>query len=113
MKHTQIAQICHEANRAYCETIGDFSQVPWSEAADWQKKSAEEGVQFRLHNPDAPASAQHEAWVADKLASGWKYGTVKDAEKKEHPCLVSYDALPVEQRLKDTLFCGIVDALKG
>ena len=40
----RVARICHEANRAYCQTIGDFSQRPWAEADEWQRKSAIEGV---------------------------------------------------------------------
>lgn len=27
-----IEQIAHESNRAYCQGIGDNSQVPWDEA---------------------------------------------------------------------------------
>ena len=36
---------------------------------------------------------------------------VKDAERKEHPCCVPYDALPVEQKTKDYLFRAVVHAL--
>lgn len=112
MNPTQIAFVCHEANRAYCVQIYDNSQKPWDEADQWQRDSAVQGVAFRIANPDAPASAQHDAWTADKLASGWKHGPVKDAEKKEHPCLVTYEELPEEQRRKDALFGAIVNALK-
>lgn len=28
----QIARVCHEVNRAYCESMGDTSQVPWEDA---------------------------------------------------------------------------------
>jgi len=106
-----IARMCHEANRLYCQSIGDQSQLPWDEAAEWQRESAIKGVNFRLSNPDAPASSQHDAWMEEKLAAGWVYGEVKCAEKKTHPCLVSYDELPEEQRFKDELFVRIVDAL--
>ncbi len=41
-----IAKICHEANRAYCATIGDASQLPWEESPDWQRQSAINGVKF-------------------------------------------------------------------
>jgi len=27
-----IAKVCHEANRAYCESIGDNSQLSWEDA---------------------------------------------------------------------------------
>ncbi len=104
--------MCHEANKAYCESVGDASQRPWNNAADWQRESAIKGVQFALANPDAPASAQHDAWLKDKIDAGWKYGPVKDAAKKEHPCCVAYELLPKEQRKKDALFRAVVAALK-
>jgi len=107
----KIAVVCHETNRAYCAAIGDHSQKSWSEAEAWQRESAIKGVEFSLAHPDAPASAQHDAWTADKLAAGWVYGPVKDAEKKEHPCLVAYAELPAEQKAKDSLFGNIVRAL--
>ena len=103
--------VCHETNRAYCEAMGDLSQKPWSEAEQWQKSSAEAGVQFAMQNPDASVDAQHNAWCADKLAAGWKYGPVKDADKREHPCLVAYAELPVAQRRKDLLFRAVVWAM--
>lgn len=106
----QIAQVCHEANRAFCESIGDTSQKPWAEAEQWQRDSAISGVAFALSNPCAQPSAQHEAWLADKERAGWKVGPVKDADKKEHPCMVPYEDLPVEQRLKDHLFRAVVRA---
>lgn len=107
-----IAKVCHQANKAYCEYHNDFSQKDWDEAEQWQRDSAVMGVKFALENPDAPASAQHDAWCADKLAQGWKYGETKDAEAKTHPCLVSFEELPVFQRAKDVLFRNIVNALK-
>lgn len=109
---TQIARVCHEVNKAYCESIGDNSQLDWNDAPQWQKDSAIEGVIFHLYNPDASPSASHESWLAVKEKEGWKYGPVKDAEKKEHPCFVPYDQLPVEQRSKDYLFRQIVHSLK-
>lgn len=107
-----VAALCHEANRLFCNSIGDYSQKPWEDAEQWQRDSAIKGVQYRLANPDAPESAQHDAWMADKLESGWVYGEVKDAEKKTHPCLVKYDALPEEQRFKDALFVKMVETFR-
>ena len=99
-----IAAVCHGLNKALCESQGDTSQVDWDKAEDWQKESAVKGVQFALANPTAPPSAQHEAWMADKIAEGWKYGQVKDAVKKEHPALVPYEELPNSQKSKDYIF---------
>lgn len=112
MNIEQIAKVCHEANKAYCESIGDYSQKSWEDAEQWQRDSAMMGVEFRLNNPDAPRSLQHDAWSGQKVKDGWVYGEVKDAVAKTHPCLVPYEELPEEQRKKDALFQGIVDALR-
>lgn len=106
-----IAMVCHEANRAYCKTINDYSQLWWDVAEQWQRNSAVQGVEFCLANPDAPPSANHESWLKEKESEGWKYGEVKDADKKEHPCYVPYDQLPEAQKAKDALFKSIVGAL--
>lgn len=111
MNITEIAAVAHEANRTYCLALGDRSQLPWTEAPEWQRKSAVAGVEFRIANPEAGASAQHESWLAEKERDGWKYGETKDSEKKEHPCFVPFSELPPEQQVKDVLFSSIVRAL--
>jgi hypothetical protein len=110
MKITEIAKVCHEANRAYCACLGDKSQLPWIDAPEWQRQSAMTGVRFIIDNPSAGPSASHDSWLAEKERDGWKYGPVKDAGKKEHPCYVSYDELPVYQKAKDYIFGAIVRA---
>lgn len=106
-----IAKVCHAANRAYCESIGDFSQVSWDVAPDWQRESAVQGVKLHMDNPDAGPEASHISWMEQKKKDGWKYGEVKDADKKEHPCMKSWKALPPSQQRKDVLFMNIVHAL--
>lgn len=107
----QIAEMCHETNADWCRLNGDTSQKPWNEAPEWQKVSAIAGVTFAIDNPDAPESAQHDAWSADKIADGWIFGEAKDPEAKTHPCLVPFDQLPVFQQKKDKLFRAIVKSL--
>lgn len=106
-----IAQVCHQANKAWCELNGDNSQKDWNEAEPWQRESAIKGVVFTIDNPDAPESAQHDAWARDKVDAGWVYGDVKDGDNKTHPCLVPFEQLPVHQQKKDVLFRAIVKAL--
>ena len=107
-----IARACHNANKAICETFGDFSQKSWEEAEQWQRDSAIRGVEYRLKNPEATPADLHNAWSQDKINDGWKYGPIKDATIKEHPCLVPYSELPAEQRVKDAVFGSIVDSMK-
>lgn len=106
-----IAKICHEANKALCEGLGDESQVSWDEAPAWQKQSAVNGVKFHASGDHSPQQG-HLNWLAEKKDAGWVYGEVKDAKAKTHPCMVDYNQLPVPQRSKDTLFKSIVDAFK-
>ena len=111
MKIQDIARICHQANKAYCEGIGDTTQLDWESAPQWQRDSAVQGVKFVLGNLDAPASASHDAWVKDKVADGWQYGPVKDPALKTHPCIVPYDQLPPTQRGEDYLFMAVVKSI--
>ena len=106
-----IAAVCHEVNRAYCQSLGDYTQPVWDDAPEWQKASAIAGVQLHLGNPDAGPAASHESWMAQKLADGWKYGASKDPENKLHPCIVPFDELPREQQAKDFIFRGVVHAI--
>lgn len=108
----RIARVCHEANRAYCEAMQDYSQIEWDMAPEWQRKSVINGVIFHLHNPDASPAESHESWLKEKQYGGWQYGPVKDVEKKEHPCMLPYEQLPIEQRVKDYIFTAIVRAMQ-
>lgn len=113
MKSTvhSIARVCHEVNRAYCQSLGDFSQPIWDDAPQWQKNSAINDVELHLNNPNAGPEASHNAWMAEKVAAGWIYAPVKDAEHKTHPCIKPWAELDPEQRAKDFIFRGVVHAI--
>lgn len=113
MKVEDIAKVCHEVNRAYCLSQGDNSQKPWEEAEGWQQYSAKLGVEAHIDNPHMGASGSHEAWMKQKLEDGWRYGAVKDAEAKTHPCIVPFNELPSHQQAKDYIFAEIVHQLKN
>jgi len=109
--YEKIAAVAHEANRAYCASIGDLSQPAWEDAPDWQKESAIDGVCHTLDNPESGPEDSHKNWLAGKEADGWVYGAVKDPENKLHPCMVEYAALPFNQKIKDSLFQAVVLSL--
>lgn len=112
MTDTEIARWAHEINRTVQGLIGEEVSPSWEEAPEWQKASALEGVAKHRSGTLSPKES-HQSWLLHKAADGWGYGFVKDAEKKEHPCFVPYEALPVEQRLKDHLFAAVVAGLEG
>lgn len=110
MEVEQIAEVCHEVNRALCNTLGEAGQLPWNQAAGWQKESAINGVKAALkgNTPDQ----SHESWMREKVSLGWTYGPVKSETNKTHPCMLPRSELPATQRLKDDLFVAICNALK-
>lgn len=105
------ARTAHEANRAYCIALGDDSQLPWEDAQPWQRSSALNGVAGVLDGNTPEES--HKSWLTEKERAGWKFGPVKNPEKKEHPCFVPYAELPPEQQKKDALFCNTVLTVMG
>lgn len=102
------ARAAHEANRAWCLSRGDVSQVSWDEASDDIKQSCMQGVK-QVFAGATPASL-HDSWMKNRIEHGWVYGPVKDVEKKIHPCIVPYGELPQEQRAKDEIFLRVVTA---
>jgi len=111
MNIQDIAKICHQANKAYCETIGDNSQKDWHNAPDWQKESAVKGVQHIIDNPESTPEDSHKSWLSVKEAEGWTYGKYKDEQKKTHPCFKPYSELPEDQKKKDLIFTTIAKTL--
>ncbi len=106
----QVAKVAHEVNRAYCQSLDDHSQPAWEEAPEWQRSSARMGADLHTMGNFGP-EASHISWMKQKLEEGWKYGPVKDPEKKEHPCIVPFSELPREQQAKDHIFRGVVHAV--
>lgn len=104
------AQAAHEANRAYCEALGDTSQVVWNEASDEQIESCLIGVRGVLVDKNTPEQS-HESWLREKERNGWIYGPVKDVDHKEHPCIKPYAKLPEDQKEKDEIFVKVVSAV--
>lgn len=106
------AKICHEVNKAFCETQGDFTQVAWERAPEWQRESALNGVKMHIDSRfSATPEDSHKSWIAEKEVAGWVYGLVKDTEKKTHPCMLPYHELPEFQKVKDALFTAVVHAM--
>lgn len=108
----EIAEACHEVIRAYCDfATPEAPFLSWEEAPAWQRKSSIAQAKIHLENPDMGPEASHEAWMKEKRDDGWVLGPDKDAEKKEHPCMVPFEKLPPEQQAKDVLFREVVRAM--
>lgn len=106
-----IARTANEANRGYCESIGDPAPDPWTQLSEGVRESVLDGVRFHLERPAAGPGASHDNWCAFKRAQGWRYGDVKSEQHRTHPNLLPYYELPEAQRRKDILFIAVVRAL--
>ena len=43
----------------------------------------------------------HEVWAAQRIAEGWLYGAERNDAEKFHPCLVTYEDLPENEKEYD------------
>lgn len=110
----KIARVCHEANRAYCTIIKDHTIPPgrpWDSETDEQRASVIAGVQAIEDNTALTPERSHQKWLEWKMSNGWVYGNVKDEKKKEHPNLLTWARLPIQEKAKDVLFQAVVRAL--
>ena len=52
---------------------------------------------------EAIAENAHDVWAAARIAEGWTYGHVRNDEKKQHPDLITYSALPEGEKEYDRI----------
>ncbi|MGH8547727.1 MAG: RyR domain-containing protein [Methylococcales bacterium] len=57
------------------------------------------------------ARIEHDRWSADRHLNGWKYGPVRDNEKKIHPELIPYDELSEDMKDLDRYTVRLMPAL--
>jgi hypothetical protein len=108
-----VARVCHEANRAYCLTMGDTSHAPWDDARQDLKDSVVAGVLNIMHGEVTKPGESHKRWYDYKVDAGWRYGETKDPDAKTHPNLVAFEQLPLSEQRKDVLFVSICNTLLG
>lgn len=50
---------------------------------------------------DYYTKTQHNAWCKERISEGWSFGTIRNDELKQHPCLVDYELLPDSEKEHD------------
>lgn len=50
---------------------------------------------------DKLAENIHELWSMNKVDQGWTYGEVRDDTRKKHPCLCTFEQLPISEKKYD------------
>jgi len=66
-----------------------YSVLPFKDDGDEVKALSDMEVEFL-------SKLEHDSWLEERVQNGWKYGPVKDVEKKESPFIISYDDLSEE-----------------
>jgi hypothetical protein len=103
-----VARVCHAANQAWRQAIGEKPSPRWDEMPQADRDLVVSGVRAALSGMSD--RELHTAWSEARIEAGWVYGPVLDREQKRHPCLVAYDRLPEAQRAKDRLIRAVVTA---
>ena len=57
------------------------------------------------------AQNNHDHWAQKRIEEGWRYGSTRNDNEKEHPDLVPYDQLPESEKEYDRK--TVVEALKA
>jgi hypothetical protein len=105
------AMIAHEVIRALQIAHNEEGiALPWTEVSQDIRDSCKIGVKRVYDNPEITVEELHDSWMQTKLEQGWTYGPVRNAELKQHHCLVPYDQLSAHDKSKDLLFLNTVKA---
>lgn len=90
----------------YCRMHGDYTIKEWDDAEGWQREDTITMVKSVLDGNYSPRG-EHDRWLASKAAKGYVYGAVKNDDKDKgpltNPNIISYEQLPILQRMKDSL----------
>lgn len=107
-----IARVCYEANRALQVVQGSpYPNVGWMLTHHAQREAAIEQVKAVIEGRSA--EQVHQAWMDDQIADGWTHGAEVSGLAKTHPCLVPYDDLGSDQKVRDRVFSQIVMTMTG
>lgn len=107
-----IAKAAHYANALVCDVLNDgMEPLPWEATTEDYKNILINDVAMVLSTPNPTPEQYHENWLKVKRSEGWIYGEKKNDETKEHPFLVPYNQLTVNQRVNYSVFVSFVKSL--
>ncbi len=99
----QLSQDSKASNRAAAKRIPSVLALAGLELVTGAATAEEEkAVRAHIeHHLDLLADGEHEGWMDDRRANGWRFGKHRDNSKKLHNCLVPYGKLSPEDQNKD------------
>ena len=105
----QIAHVCNEANRAFSEENGDFSNPRWEDVEDWRRSFETDGAKLILGG-GSPEDL-HDLWRGRKQNLGWQHAATRDPVAKTTPTMVPYAQLTDIQKKKNLLFAAVAQVV--
>jgi hypothetical protein len=94
-----------EANRAHARRVAERLASFGYEIrpAEESEASRTSGARFSFTADEIKQMAvmEHEHWCAQKIATGWSYGSARDDAGRKHPDLVPWEELDEPAREKD------------
>lgn len=101
-----IAKTCHQANKAFCESMGDNSFTDWEDSEDWVKALTIFQVRNIIANPLEPHYGSHDAYVDKVPEITWE-----NAPEGFNKKLSRYEEWSIEDKTKSKMFKAIVEAI--
>ena len=113
-QNEEIARAIYEATRIEANW-SKRSIVPekWEDRDEKFRTQFVEIIDKYLKTDKLPTpSDAHDSWMKSYFDMGWKYGEVRDVDKKTHPDLLPFDELSQDERDKDAIFLAFVWVIK-
>jgi len=106
----ELPESLKESNRKQAEGIRSKLEAIGCDIAittDWSPQL----VEFSPEEVELMAEMEHDRWVRDRLAAGWRYDRIKNLERKTSPYLVPWDQLSEEVKDMDRNTVRAIPAL--
>lgn len=107
MKTLSLDDICRvidSANRELSRSLNENVSLPFDTWSDQARANMKESVRQVITGELRTPKDCHDKWLKDRVNEGWSFGEVKNFTLKTSPCIVDYQELPEEQKVKDDMF---------
>jgi hypothetical protein len=83
---------------------------PFGELPEWKQSQYERGVRYVMAHPKLTDAEVHWHWMRDRAEHGWVRAMSKNEDRKEHPYMIAFEALPAVARREAKIFKATVRA---
>ena len=107
----ELAEALHTVTRLLGRTDGQTIST-WAELGNEDRLRSAMAINAIMRDSTRTAEELHNLWLQIKVSMGWKYGPVYNLGKLEHPCIISFDRLPTEEKLKDEIWLFLTELFR-